>query len=87
MNASLQRKRPRRLAEKPVYEAKTRDILVRVAADYMPAHSDPEANKFVWGYVVEIENHSEETVQLVSRHWLITDALNRTEEVRGSGPS
>ncbi len=81
----MRRIRRKRTGDAPVYETKTRDILVRVAADYMPAHSDPEENRFFWGYMIEIENHGEETVQLVSRHWVITDAMNRVEEVRGIG--
>jgi ApaG protein len=68
-----------------VYEARTRDILVRVTPAYMPEASDPAANQYSWSYTVEIENHGTETVQLVSRHWIITDAMNRVEDVRGEG--
>lgn len=71
--------------ENPVYEAKTRGILVRVATSYLPAKSDPIEGKHFWAYMVEIENHGDETVQLLSRHWTITDAFNRVEEVRGVG--
>jgi ApaG protein len=56
-----------------------------VATSYLPARSDPLENRHVWAYVVEIENHGTETVQLVSRRWVITDALNRVEEVNGPG--
>ncbi len=69
----------------PVYEARTRDILVRVVACYLPEQSDPEERQYFWSYTVEIENHGKETVQLVSRHWIITDALNRLQEVSGPG--
>lgn len=68
-----------------VYVARTRDILVRAAPVYQPDQSDPGNNQFTWSYTMEIENHGQETVQLVSRHWIITDALNRVEEVRGPG--
>jgi len=71
--------------DSPVYEAKTRDIVVRVNPTYMAEESDPEDGRWFWAYTVEIENHGRETVQLVSRHWVITDGLNRTEEVRGPG--
>jgi len=67
------------------YEATTRGIVVRVTPTYLPDQSDPEASQFTWAYTVEIENHGEEPVQLVSRHWVITDARNRVEEVRGPG--
>jgi ApaG protein len=69
----------------PIYEARTRDILVRVIASYLPDQSDPEEGQYFWAYTVEIENHSAETVQLISRRWIITDAMNRTEEVTGPG--
>jgi ApaG protein len=71
--------------ERPVYQALTRHILVRVAPSYLPEDSDPQNGRFVWAYTVEIENHGPETVQLISRHWIITDAMNRVEEVQGEG--
>lgn len=75
----------RRSKESPVYEATTRGIVVRVVTNYLPGQSDPAESRYVWAYMIEIENHSDETVQLVSRKWLITDAQNRTEEVAGPG--
>ncbi len=71
--------------ENPIYEARTRDIVVRVTPTYQVEQSEPEEGKWFWAYTVEIENHGVETVQLVSRHWVITDGLNRLEEVRGPG--
>lgn len=72
-------------ADNPVYEARTRDVVVRVKASYAPGQSDPIESRYFWNYTVEIENHGSETVQLVSRRWEITDAHNRREEVRGQG--
>lgn len=74
-----------RYQDAPVYEATTHDVVVRVIASYLAEQSDPVENQWVWGYMVEIENHGQETLQLISRHWIITDALNRVEEVRGPG--
>ncbi len=71
--------------ENPVYEARTRDIVVRVSPAYQTDQSAPEEGRWFWTYTVEIENHGAETVQLVSRHWVITDGLNRREDVRGPG--
>ena len=68
-----------------VYEAETRGVRVRVATSYLPQQSDPEEGRWVWSYVIDIENDSGETVQLVDRHWIITDALGRVEEVQGPG--
>lgn len=81
------RRIPRRFASRdtPVYQTRTRDILVRVVASYAPEQSDPEEGEYVWVYTVEIENHGKETVQLMSRRWVITDAQNRMEEVVGEG--
>ena len=49
------------------------------------SESNRAKSRFVWSYTVEIENRSLREIQLISRHWIITDALNRTEEVRGPG--
>ena len=69
----------------PVYESRTGDVVVRVVASYSPDNSDPVEGRYFWAYTVEIENHGKQTIQLVSRHWIITDALNRVEEVVGDG--
>jgi ApaG protein len=78
-------RRPRPSANTPVYEAETEGVTVRVTPGFMPEQSSRESNRFVWSYTVEIENHSEREFQLISRRWIITDALNRTEVVRGRG--
>jgi ApaG protein len=67
-----------------VYEANTNGIVVRVKPAFLPDQSNPP-EVWVWAYAVEIENRSTRAVQLVSRHWIITDALGRTEEVAGPG--
>ncbi len=77
-------KRSNRAAPHP-YEAITRGIRIRVEPRYMEEQSSPEDSHFVWSYAVEISNDGSETVQLKSRIWRITDALGRTEEVRGPG--
>jgi ApaG protein len=69
----------------PIYEARTGDILVRVVASYAPDQSDPDARRWFWNYTVEIRNDGARGVQLISRHWIITDALNRVQEVSGLG--
>ena len=67
------------------YEALTRGVTVRVRPQYLPEQSEPEERRWVWAYHVEVENGGVETVQLLARRWLITDALGRTEEVKGLG--
>ncbi len=68
-----------------LYEATTRDILVRVRPEYRPDQSDPDDRQWVWAYQIEVENHGEVTVQLLSRRWVITDATGRVETVEGPG--
>ena len=66
-------------------EAVTRGIRVRVRARYSPQSSDPRAQRWVFLYTITIVNESRDTVQLVSRHWIITDANGEVEHVRGPG--
>lgn len=68
-----------------LYEAETRGVQVRVAPSFLPEHSDADERRFVWAYTVEIVNLGRETVQLVDRRWIITDARGRVEEVEGPG--
>ncbi len=60
-------------------------IVVTVRPEYAPEHSEPEQGRFVFIYYIRIQNKGEQGVQLVSRHWLITDAKGKVEEVRGDG--
>ena len=68
-----------------MYRATTHSIQVSVEPFYLADRSDPEAGEFFWAYRIDITNQGEEPVQLISRHWKITDAHGRTEEVRGLG--
>lgn len=68
-----------------MYTATTRAIRVTVRPQYLPDQSDPAKAQYVWAYQVRIENRGEETVQLRSRHWKITDGLGRLQEVKGPG--
>jgi len=66
-------------------EAVTRGIRVQVNAQYSPGHSKPTNNEWFFLYTIVISNDSDQTVQLVTRHWIITDATGHVEEVRGPG--
>lgn len=68
-----------------MYEEVTRDILIRVRPSFLDDESEPDENRYFWSYTIEIENKGAQTVQLMSREWRITDALNKTEIVRGPG--
>ena len=63
----------------------TRGIRVRVAPFYLPERSAPEEGSFFFAYRVRITNTGDETVQLMRRHWTITDGHGHTEEVDGPG--
>ncbi len=66
-------------------EATTRGIRVRVESTYVAERSRPLMNEYFFTYTIEIANEGDETVQLLSRAWTITDAEGRVEEVRGPG--
>ena len=65
--------------------ATTRAIQVTVTPQYLPDKSDPAKSQFVWAYRVRLENKGDIAVQLLSRHWKITDALGRRRDVKGPG--
>lgn len=66
-------------------EAMTQGVRVRVKAQYDPTRSRPQQNQWFFLYTVQISNEGSVTVQLLSRHWIITDATGHVEEVRGPG--
>lgn len=67
------------------YAQTTAAIKVIVEPFYLEEQSEPEDNHFVWAYHVRIENNGQKTVQLMTRHWRITDSLGNTQEVQGDG--
>ena len=66
-------------------EAVTRHIRVRVETEYAPGRSNPAQSKWFFLYTIRLTNEGRETVQLLSRHWIITDALGEVMEVKGPG--
>lgn len=58
---------------------------VRVSTQFLDEQSDKEKGPYVFAYTIEIENVGERTAQLLSRHWIITDAHNVVQEVKGDG--
>jgi ApaG protein len=68
-----------------VSAAVTEGIRVSVSSEYIPAQSMPRSKRYVFAYTVRIHNEGPEAAQLKSRHWIITDANGRVEEVRGPG--
>ncbi len=72
-------------AEGAPYAHTTRAITVSVEPFYLDDQSAPADNHYVWAYHVRIENKGTETVQLLARHWRITDSQGHVQEVRGEG--
>ena len=70
---------------KAAYRTVTRQIEVRVAPKFLADRSSPENGYFFWAYTISLSNQGRETVQLKTRHWRITDAQGRLQEVRGAG--
>ena len=68
-----------------MYTSTTRSIRVSVEPTFLDDQSSPTDDHYVWAYQVKIENDGSETVQLVNRHWRITDARGRMQEVQGEG--
>jgi len=66
-------------------EAITKNIRVHVESRYDPGRSRPDQSQWFFLYTVSITNEGPDTVQLISRHWVITDAIGKVQEVRGPG--
>jgi ApaG protein len=67
------------------YAETTREVTVRVAVSYLPEQSEPERGRWFWAYHIRIENDGEQGVQLLSRHWSITDGRGARHSVEGEG--
>src|SRR5471030_2784217 len=68
-----------------MYRAVTRKIEVTVTPRFVSERSSPGNGYYFWSYTIDIANLGPETVRLKTRHWRITDALGRLQEVKGPG--
>jgi ApaG protein len=66
-------------------EKKRYDIRVTSRSAFLPEQSDEQAERYVFAYTIRITNEGAASAQLISRHWIITDAANQVQEVRGLG--
>ena len=64
---------------------KNNDIAVTVRTAYLAEQSDPDGERYVFSYTIRITNNGGVAAQLISRHWVITDADKRVQEVKGLG--
>ena len=68
-----------------MYQKETRAIQITVKPFYLEEQSEPDDSHFVFAYHIRIQNNGGDVVQLLNRHWQITDGLGRIQEVRGPG--
>jgi ApaG protein len=61
------------------------EISIRVATDYVDEQSEPDADRYVFAYTITIANTGDVAARLISRHWVITDANGKVQEVSGDG--
>lgn len=69
----------------PMQKTTLPEFNITATVVYIPGESKPEQNYFFFAYRISIKNEGNATAQLMSRHWVITDALGHTEHVRGPG--
>ncbi|MCP8892622.1 Co2+/Mg2+ efflux protein ApaG [Sphingomonas faeni] len=63
----------------------TDGVTVRVSVSYLPEQSEPERGRWFWAYHIRLENEGADTVQLLTRHWVITDGRGARHSVEGEG--
>lgn len=65
--------------------ATSHGVVVRVAPNFLPEQSSADQDRWFWSYHIRIENHGDEPVQLLTRHWRITDGRGMVNHVDGEG--
>lgn len=68
-----------------MYSATTRGVHISVTPSFMESESSPKDNRYFWAYTIDIVNEASQTVQLIARHWRITDGHGQLHEVKGPG--
>ncbi|WP_409433202.1 Co2+/Mg2+ efflux protein ApaG [Litorimonas sp. RW-G-Af-16] len=68
-----------------MFEQRTNDVIVRVEPEYLAEQSSHTDSRYIWAYTVEIDNQSNEDLQVTGRFWQIADSRGHVQEVRGSG--
>jgi ApaG protein len=67
------------------HAATTRGVVVRVSVSYLPEQSEPARGRWFWAYHIRVENEGPRPVQLLTRHWIITDGRGARHMVEGEG--
>lgn len=71
--------------QQPLFEQRTKDVVVRVEPEYLAEQSSPSDSRFIWAYTVEIDNQGAEDLTVTERFWQIADSRGQVQEVRGKG--
>ena len=69
----------------PLFEQRTKDVVVRVEPEFLAEQSSPTDSRFIWAYTVEIDNQGAEDLTVTERFWQIADSRGQVQEVRGKG--
>ena len=69
----------------PLFEQRTKDVVVRVEPEFLAEQSSPSDSRFIWAYTVEIDNQGSEDLTVTERFWQIADSRGQVQEVRGKG--
>ena len=69
----------------PLFEQRTKDVVVRVEPEFLAEQSSPSDSRFIWAYTVEIDNQGAEDLTVTERFWQIADSRGQVQEVRGKG--
>jgi len=69
----------------PLFEQRTKNVIVRVEPEFLAEQSSPSDSRFIWAYTVEIDNQGEEDLTVTERFWQIADSRGQVQEVRGKG--
>ena len=72
-------------ADYPMFEQRTKDVVVRVEPEYLADQSSPAESRFIWAYTVEIDNQGAKDLTVTDRFWQIADSRGQVQEVRGKG--
>jgi ApaG protein len=67
------------------HAATTHGVTVRVSVSYLPEQSEPHRGRWFWAYHIRLENEGDQAVQLLTRHWIITDGRGARHTVEGEG--
>ena len=69
----------------PMFEQRTKDVVVRVEPEFLADQSSPAESRFIWAYTVEIDNQGAKDLTVTDRFWQIADSRGQVQEVRGKG--